>query len=634
MGSLYHGFPGFLDQVRLSSGVLEFRRIRVEPIFKRASFVRMESPATLQFAVTNLQSTPPADAEVEISLGGVASKTSRLRDLPPGKPAVVDYPLDTSLRPDAYRVACCLRIGGPAPYQSREESTVRIVARPAHRFPVLMWGVCSPEGVLKEMGRLKHIGFNHVLGIQADNQKIWDAGRPTEAGDPDTVVQTNHMLDEALANEMTIVASLSPGESCSAKRAAFQRVDRDGQPQHEGTRRLRADAPRAGLLLQRGRVGGADLRRVSGVWRGPAAHRGCATTPRSVSTRTTAKRSGRLGHRHSGRGVVGPLGDRLTGKDHRLPGRSRDSRRLSALRLLSLVLEGGRRLERPEHGPAPRPEIDRPARFLDLPRPGRAGGAACMAAAAKRTCLSQWTYSYPDPIRIAVATDELLAMAGGASTTQNVMKMTQIIWYRSQTAPIPKKPAEAPALSGPLGAGAAGSAVHHHRADAPARGVLDEDRPADQGHHVSRLAIARAGRAPGGYCFTHPETRHELARLIREVIQPLGPTLLQTPGAKSDVAFLESFAAEMFARRGTYGWGGSWLGDAYHVLLYAHLQPEIVFDETISSRGLDGFRVLVMADCDVITAIDGRADQGVSGQGRHRRGRRPPCPGHHGPTSA
>ena len=29
--------------------------------------------------------------------------------------------------------------------------------------------------------------------------------------------------------------------------------------------------------------------------------------------------------------------------------------------------------------------------------------------------VSQWTYSYPDPIRIAVATDELLAMAGGAA---------------------------------------------------------------------------------------------------------------------------------------------------------------------------------------------------------------------------
>ena len=57
----------------------------------------------------------------------------------------------------------------------------------------------------------------------------------------------------------------------------------------------------------------------------------------------------------------------------------------------------------------------------------------------------------------------------------------------------------------------------------------------------------------------------------------------------------------MFAGRGTFGWGGTWAGDAYQMLLYAHLQPEIVFDETITERGLDGYRVLVLPDCDVLT---------------------------------
>ena len=65
---------------------------------------------------------------------------------------------------------------------------------------------------------------------------------------------------------------------------------------------------------------------------------------------------------------------------------------------------------------------------------------------------------------------------------------------------------------------------------------------------------------------------------------------------------LESFASEMFAGRGTYGWGGGWAGDCYHVLLYAHLQPQVVFDETILRNGLDGKRVLVLSDCDVLTA--------------------------------
>ncbi len=106
---------------------------------------------------------------------------------------------------------------------------------------------------------------------------------------------------------------------------------------------------------------------------------------------------------------------------------------------------------------------------------------------------------------------------------------------------------------------------------------------------------------PGGaYCYTHPQTQHELARLIDEIVRPLGPTLLQVPGVKSDVAFLESFASQMFARRGTYGWGGSWVGDAYLVTLYAHLQPEIVYDQTVAGRALHHYRVFGMPKGDVL----------------------------------
>ncbi len=60
------------------------------------------------------------------------------------------------------------------------------------------------------MGRLKQIGFTHVLGLGADNGRF---GRPASRPRPpmpETVAQTKHMLDEALANDMTIVASLSP----------------------------------------------------------------------------------------------------------------------------------------------------------------------------------------------------------------------------------------------------------------------------------------------------------------------------------------------------------------------------------------------------------------------------------------
>ena len=215
--------------------------------------------------------------------------------------------------------------------------------------------------------------------------------------------------------------------------------------------------------------------------------------------------------------------------------------------------------------------------------------------------LSQWTYSYPDPIRIAVATDELLATAAAAGRPQQVMKMTQVIWYRSQTAPEPKTPEAALPyratweIEQPDAPFITIAPMHLREAfwtkiARPIRGIM---------YHGWQSLVPCD--APGGYRYTHPDTQHELARLIRQVIRPLGPTLLQTPAAKSDVAFLESFSSEMFARRGTFGWGGGWTGDCYHVLLYAHLQPEIVLDETVAARGLEGFRVLVMPDCDVLT---------------------------------
>ncbi len=215
--------------------------------------------------------------------------------------------------------------------------------------------------------------------------------------------------------------------------------------------------------------------------------------------------------------------------------------------------------------------------------------------------ISQWTYSYPDPIRIGIATDELLAMAGGASHKQQVMKMTQIIWYRRSTAPIPEKGKQSPAFK-------AGWEVEEaeapfitiapmHLREAfwtkiarPIRGIMY--------HGYQSLVPCES---TSGYRFTNENTHHELARLTHEVLQPLGPTLLNVPGVKSDVALLESFASQVFAGRGAYGWCGKWSGDAHLVAQYAHLQPDIVYDETIVQRGLDGYRVLIMPNCDVIT---------------------------------
>jgi len=206
--------------------------------------------------------------------------------------------------------------------------------------------------------------------------------------------------------------------------------------------------------------------------------------------------------------------------------------------------------------------------------------------------------------------------------------MTQIIWYRSQTAPEPGEEAQVAAAdfsdhdAKPRGTGSVDASGRYvagweqekpdarfitiapmHLREAfwtkisrPIKGVM---------YHGWQSLVDKEGSV-SSYRYTNPDTKAELRRLVNTVIDPLGPTLSQVPDAPTDVAFLESFASQMFAGRGTWGWNGGWAGDAYLTLNYAQLQPRIVYDQTVEREGLDGYKVLVAADCDVLpqTVVD------------------------------
>ncbi len=230
IGSYHHGFPGFIDQVRITSGVREFRRLKLEQVSDRRVFVRMEPDARLQLAVTNLQREPVAKAKISVSLPGIGDKAFELTGLAPGQTQAIEYPLDTSLRPDEYTLAAQLELPEPQPESLTERLSVRIVPRRLpNQFPVLMWGIYG--GVDQEADRLERIGFSHVLGMGADFGKIWEAkgDGPVAAADAETVAQTKRMLDQALARGLTVVASLSPGAAMES-RAELLRVGRDGKP--------------------------------------------------------------------------------------------------------------------------------------------------------------------------------------------------------------------------------------------------------------------------------------------------------------------------------------------------------------------------------------------------------------------
>jgi len=214
--------------------------------------------------------------------------------------------------------------------------------------------------------------------------------------------------------------------------------------------------------------------------------------------------------------------------------------------------------------------------------------------------LLQWTYTDPDPLRMSLPVDELLAMAGGREPAARTMKMTQLFWYRSTTAPADASPrsGESPARWADQDPTASYFSIHPlHLREAfwtkiarPIEGIMY--------HGWSSLVPTDGSHS---YKYTHPQLQHELARLNREVVEPLGPTLRQVPAAPADIAFLESFTTFAFTARGTWGYAGGWQSDVYFALQHARLQPEVIYEEHVRRDGLNQYKILVMADCEVLT---------------------------------
>ncbi|MBQ7651456.1 MAG: hypothetical protein IJS15_10885, partial [Victivallales bacterium] len=210
--------------------------------------------------------------------------------------------------------------------------------------------------------------------------------------------------------------------------------------------------------------------------------------------------------------------------------------------------------------------------------------------------LNQWTYAYPDPIRIGVATDELFAMAKGRPG-QKVMTMTQFICYRNQTAPIKEHPEnepdwvkdspEGPFISIPPDSLKASIWTSISR---PVQGIM---------FHGARSVWGQPGNS--GYVTTNPKTKEMFKEVINGVVKPLGPTLKRVPDRPHEVAILESFSSYVYAQRGTWGWSGAWPADVHLMLQWAHLSPSIIYEEEIMRDGFGDLKVLCLVDCDVLT---------------------------------
>ena len=212
--------------------------------------------------------------------------------------------------------------------------------------------------------------------------------------------------------------------------------------------------------------------------------------------------------------------------------------------------------------------------------------------------LGQWTYTYPDPIKIGQATDELLAMAQGRPG-QKIGSMTQAIWYRSKTAPAGKSVTPSPAwLKEEKEAQFISIAPDSLREAFWSK--ISRRLDAIMYHGVGSL-VARTDHK--GYRMTNLESRAVLEKLNKEVTRPLGPMLKRVPERPLEVAILESDAASFYApRHFPAGWSKNWIADLHLALQWGHFQAGIIYDDhLLNNKNIDSLKVLFVPGLEVVT---------------------------------
>ena len=563
--------------------------LRLDFDASRRAFVRMELDASTRILVHNAGAQAVADVLAEVLLNG-QTIVFALGQLDAGAQGAVRIDVDTKLRPGDYEMVVTLS-GQVAGLQVAADTvrTLVITPRPMERMPVLMWGGGDPE-------TLNDIGFTHKLIWLVDYGRVWQAGGPTQAVADEKRAVPGEMLDDLLARGLGGAVYLYPGRwvgRTEGVRETFDRIDRAGDSRGQGN-----VCATFGQVQDYAYNIGASVARTFGHY--PALQASLVHSEIRDATDLCFHEHDLAAYRDF-HGVDIPQlatsksgvrqasladfpADRVVPDDHPL---------LVFYRWFWQDGDGWNRLHTQVHDGLKSTGRDDLWTFFDpavrVPSVWGSGGGVDV--------VSQWTYSYPDPIKIGQAADELFAMAVGRPG-QQVMKMTQIIWYRSQTAP--ELPADESTWADwerelPEARFITISPDHLREAlwtklSRPIRGIMY--------HGWGSLVPGQTG----SYQFTHAGTRPALTQMLRDVVQPLGPTLLQVHEDRpATVAVLQSFASQTFANRGTHGWSGSWEADVHLVLQYAQLPPQILFDETVLRDGLDAFDVLVMPSCDVLT---------------------------------
>ena len=389
----------------------------------RTVFVRMEESAAATVLLTNRSGGRLAAGQVSVRFLG-EEKAFVLPSLAMEQNHGIELPVDTRLRPDTYQLQVEAEGEG---YRAEASLELVVVGRPLPKqMPVLMWGG-------GDLDRLTQLGFTHRLQYLANYRKVWEAGEPTEADAGEGLAKKERALNQHLARGVGAAVYLYPGRWVARDSTLYEeyrRIDREGKPYNESNVCARFEA-----LHQFSFNVGASIARSFGGY--PALQAALVHSEVRDATNLCFHGHDQEAYRafsgneipaaaeHKGGVRYGTIKgfprDRVVSDDHPV---------LQYYRWFWKGGDGWNPLHTQVHKGLKSTGRDDLWTFFDpavrAPSLWGSGGGVDYA--------SHWTYTYPDPLRIGQATDALFAMAAGREG-QQVMKMTQIIWYRSQTAP-------------------------------------------------------------------------------------------------------------------------------------------------------------------------------------------------------
>ena len=558
----------------------------------RRAFVRLEKDANLTVEVENNTAEIIKDANLEVSYSYGLKRNFAIASIPCGKKESVSVPLDTNYKAGGYSCDIMLHYNGKAAEQKVEFD---IVGRRAPlEMPVIMWNSYTPV-----YDQARQLGFTHSFLIMGDIAKLnmWKSKEFSDQADTDIRYRNNCLdLDNALKNGYGYIALVCPGAYLNGDPVGFDvmRIDKNGQ-KYEPSINVCANFPE---VRQFGYNAGATIAKTYGQF--PAFSGAIAESEvRDYSNLCFHSHDIEKLKRDTGMSSVPSVVNSKSGiAPSMIEGITAGvvtgyQPALEYLKWFWQKGDGWNELATQTNDGLKSFGNKDTWTFIDpaVRTPSISGSGG------KVDIISQWTYSYPDPIKIGKATDELFAMAAlSENKNQKVMTMSQIIWYRDKTAPKRSQgTAEFPLTK-----------WEETKPDADFITIAPDhlretfwceiSRPVQGIMYHGWESLVDLGNSTGYVC-TNYESQKVLDELLHTVIKPLGPTLLQVPDRKSDVAFLQSFTSEMLASVGEFGWGLGWGTDSYEILRYSSLQPEVVYEETIERNGLGQYKVLVLTNC-------------------------------------